>query len=55
MVDGFSIWIDNITEMDNVEIYSSSFELDELFNGEWFSREFIHYIFIDSSLYIEAY
>ena len=29
-------------------------ELDELFKGEWLFREFTYYIFIVSSLYIEA-
>ena len=54
MIDAFDTRVDNITEMDNVEIYSSSFQLDELFNGEWFSREFIHYVFIVTSLHIKT-
>ena len=54
MIDGFAIGVDNIAEMDNAEIYSTGVELDESFNGEWSSREFIHYIFIVSSLYIES-
>ena len=54
MVDGFAIWMYDIAEMDNVEIYSTVVEMDELFMGEWFSREFVHCAFIVSSLYIET-
>ena len=54
MVDKYAILIYNIAEIDDVDIYSTNIKTNELFSGEWFSREFIHYAFIVSSLYIET-
>ena len=54
MIKSFAIGVDHVAEMDNIEIYPTCVELGELFNGEWFPREFIHFTFIVSSLYIES-